>query len=163
VFPVKDGRTRRFSVIRTLRYNQGMNTFPPIPLNADWRSYPPEDIDPVYGASQLDESSWDVLPTLAEWPRHLLGQADTVHLQKKFDLEPIGDVCLRFLLHVDAAPEATAVYVNGWHGGTLQKGQSLNADVTDYVTLDGNVLLLKVTKPGRFGDVYLQPVPCDEG
>ena len=139
-----------------------MTAFSPIPLNTDWRSYPPEDIDPVYGATQLDDSSWDVLPTLSDWPRHLLGREEIIHLQRKFDLEPIGGVCLRFILHIQAAPDNTSVYVNGWHVGTIQKGESLNADVTDYVTLEGNVLLLKVTKPGIFGDVYLNPMPCDQ-
>jgi hypothetical protein len=145
-----------------LRYNGGMTHFPSISLNTDWRSYPPDDTDPLYSASQLDDSSWDHLSILADWPRHLLGQAETIHLQRKFDLEPIGDVCIRIFLHLEAAPEATSVYVNGWHVGTSQSEQPLIADVTDYVTLQDNVLLLKVSKAGRLGAVSLQRIPCDE-
>ncbi len=139
-----------------------MTALTPIVLNTDWRSYPPEEIDPVYGASQLDESSWDIISTLSDWPRHLLGHNGTVHLRRKFDLEPIGDVCLRFMLRLEAAPDGTAVYVNGWHAGTIQQGQPLTSDVTDYVMLEGNVLLLNVTEPGRFGEVQLRRVPCDQ-
>lgn len=144
-----------------LCYNPGMATLDSIPLTQVWRVYPPQEVDPTYGSSQLDESSWDCIPALADWPRHLLAREGMIYLRRTFDLEPIEDVCLRFILHVETAPEGTAVYINGWHAGTVQAGAALVSDVTDYVTLEDNVLLLKVSRRGEFGGLWLQPLPCD--
>ncbi len=130
-------------------------------LDHDWRYFPTEDLDPAYGASQLDESSWGVLNDLKDVPRDVVAFYGTLHLKKTFDLEPIGEVCLRYHLHLESAPPATQVFVNGWHVGTTQAEKALVSDVTDYVTLEGNVILLKVSrKKGDIGAVYLLPIPC---
>src|SRR5262245_14362853 len=71
-----------------------------------------------------------------------------------FDLDPIGEVCLRFLLHIDSAPPGISVEMNRWHLGITQTGTPFIADVTDYVTLEDNVLLLTVNQPGQFGVVW---------
>jgi hypothetical protein len=143
-------------------YNLTMANLNPIPLESDWRYYPTDDIDPTYGSSELDEASWGVLNDLGAWPRDLLPRYDTLHLRQTFDLEPIGDVCVRYVLYVDAAPEGTTVFVNGWHAGTAQAGKALISDVTDYMTLENNMILLKVSKTGVLRGVWLQPVPCEE-
>ncbi len=49
-----------------------MTNLNPIPFDTDWRYYPTEDLDPAYGVSRLDESSWGVLPSLTDWPRDLI-------------------------------------------------------------------------------------------
>ena len=138
-----------------------MTNFNPILLETDWRFYPTDDTDPAYGSSQTDESSWGILDSLTKWPRDLLSRYETLHLQKTFDLEPITDVCVRYRLHIDAAPEHSAVYINGWHVGTVQAGKALLSDVTDYVTLEDNLILLKVSRKGTLQGVRLQAVPCD--
>jgi hypothetical protein len=149
-------------VLLILGYNPGMTNLNPISLDNDWRYYPTDDVDPTYGSSELDEASWGVLNTLATWPRDLLPRFDTLHLRHTFDLEPITDVCVRYVLHVEAAPEGTTVFINGWHVGTAQAGKALVSDVTDYVTLEGNVLLLKISKKGELRRLWLQAVPCEE-
>ena len=131
-----------------------------ISLESDWRYYPTEVMDAAYGASELDESSWGVLPQLADYPRDLIAVSGTLNLRHTFDLEPIGDVCLRFHLHLDRAPIGTQVYVNGEHLGTLQSTEPLHADVTDYVSLEDNFVLLKLTHSGELHGVSIQPVPC---
>jgi hypothetical protein len=133
----------------------------PIPLEKDWRYYPTEDVDPAYGSSELDEASWGVLNALSAWPRRLLAQADTLHLRHTFDLEPITDICLCYLLHVETAPAGTTVFVNGWHVGTIEPGKALVSDVTNYVSLENNVILLKMTKKADLQGFWLQPVPCE--
>jgi hypothetical protein len=65
------------------------------------------------------------------------------------------------VLRIDP-PDGTAVDMNRWHIGTTQAGQPFIADVTDYVTLEDNVLLLQVERPGAFGAVWLERVPCEE-
>ena len=137
-----------------------MTNLDPISLDTNWRYYPTEDSDPTYGSSETDEASWGVLDTLTDWPREMLPQSEILHLSHSFDLEPITDICLCIMLHVDAAPEGTTVYVNGWHVGTLEAGKSLVSDVTNYVSLDGNQILLKLSKKGDLHGVRIQPVPC---
>jgi hypothetical protein len=120
-----------------------MNDFDPIILNSNWL---------INGAHSL--------PSLVDC--HLdLAEDVTVELQKMFELEPIGEVCLRFFLHIEAAPNDTTVTMNGWDVGKVSSGQPMVADVTDFVTLEDNVLLLIVNQKGRFGEVWLARVPCE--
>ncbi len=138
-----------------------MTNLNPISFEKNWRYFPTEDLDPTYGGSELDADSWGVLDSLNDWTGELLSRFETLHLRQIFDLEPIGDICVRYVLHVDAAPENTTVFVNGWHVGMTEAGKTFAADVTDYVTLEGNILLLKVSKKGALKDIWLQPVPCE--
>ncbi|MEP6984592.1 MAG: hypothetical protein ABI970_03285 [Chloroflexota bacterium] len=132
-----------------------------ISLENDWRYFPSEVMDADFGVSELDESSWGVLPQLADYPRDLIAVSGTLNLRHSFDIEPIGDVCLRFYIQLDQAPIGTQVYVNGWHLGTIQTTEPLNADVTDYVSLQDNFVLLKLTHTGDLHGLSLQPVPCE--
>ncbi len=129
-----------------MRYTLCMNDFDLIPLNLNWQ---------MNGADRFS--------TLADWTQHSFAQGETVELRQVFDLEPIGEVCLRFFLHIEAAPDDTTVKMNAWDVGMIQDGQSLIADITDYVTLDDNVLLLTVCQNGIFGEVRLERVPCETG
>ena len=133
----------------------------PISLDDNWRYFPTEVMDAAYGASELDESSWGVLPKLADYPRDLIAVSGTLNLRHTFDVEPIGDVCLRFFLDLQHAPKGTQVYVNGWHVGTMQTAEPLRADITDYISLEDNLLLIKLTHAGKLSDISLQPTPCD--
>jgi hypothetical protein len=135
-----------------------MNVFS---LESDWRYFPTEVIDAAYGASELDESSWGVLAELADYPRDLIAVSGTLNLRHTFDLEPIGDVCLRFHLHLDRAPVGTQIYVNGWHLETIQAAEPLESDITDYVSLEDNFVLLKLTHSGELHGLSIQPVPCE--
>lgn len=132
-----------------------------ITLDMDWRYFPTEVVDAAFGASELDVSSWGVLDNLSDYPRELIAQTGTLNLRHAFDLEPIGDVCLRFELHLTIAPRDTQVYVNGWHLGTFQVGQPFQADVTDYVSLEDNFVLLKISRRGDLGGLSIDPIPCD--
>ena len=132
-----------------------------ISLESDWRYFPTEEVDAAYGASELDESSWGVLPQLADYPRDLIAVSGTLNLRRTFDLEPIGDVCLRFHLHLDRAPIGTKVFMNGWHLGTLQSTEPLQADITDYVSLEDNFVLLKLTHSGDLHGLSIQAIPCE--
>lgn len=132
-----------------------------ISLDSDWRYYPTEVVDAAFGGSELDESSWGILPQLADYPRDLIAGCGTLNLRHTFDLEPIGDVCLRFHLDLKHAPIGTQVYVNGWHVGTMQMADSLHADVTDFVSLENNLLLLKLTRPGDLRSLSIQRVLCE--
>ena len=132
-----------------------------ISLETDWRYFPTEVMDAVFGVSQTDESSWGVLPQLADYPRELIAVSGTLNLRHTFDLEPIGEVCLRIHLDLKQAPIGTQLFVNGWHVGTVQTSAALHADVTDYVSLEANLLLLKLTHLGDLHGLSIQRIPCE--
>jgi hypothetical protein len=89
-------------------------------------------------------------------------KGEALHLRYTFDLEPIGEVCLRFFLHIESAPSGTTVDMNRWRVGLTQVGQSFIADVTDFVTLEDNILLLQGDQPGDIGPVWLERIPCEK-
>jgi hypothetical protein len=132
-----------------------------IPLDTDWRYFPTADRDEVFGGSELDDSSWGDLPQLADLPLDVLQFYGELNLKRHFDLEPIGELCLRFHLEISALPVGAAVYVNGWQVGQGDGQHRLQTDVTDYVSLENNVLLLKLKrKASPLGQVLIRPVPC---
>lgn len=137
-----------------------MVTFPTIHLDSAWRYFPVEDMDSAYGVSQLDESSWGVLPQLAEYPRDIFSFYHELQLRRTFDVPPIGDVCLRFHLNLQVAPSGTQLFINGWHIGTVQHGQALTVDVTDFISLEDNLILIKLARKGDLHSLTLQPIPC---
>jgi hypothetical protein len=137
-----------------------MNLPLPLELDRDWLVFPPADPDPAYGASVLDDSTWDALDNVNAWPADRLAYSGVVQIKREFDLEPIGELCLRFLLHLDQAPAGTQVYVNGWHAGTTEAGKALITDVTDTITLEANLLHLKLSRRGALGGLRLAAVPC---
>jgi hypothetical protein len=137
-----------------------MNIPSPLELDHDWLVYPPADADPVYGVSVLDDSTWDDLESINTWPVDRLGYGEGVQLKRRFDLEPIGEVCLRFVLQLDQAPAGTQVYINGWHAGTTEAGKALISDVTDYVTLEANLVHLKLNRRGALSGLRLVAMAC---
>jgi hypothetical protein len=133
-----------------------------ISLDADWYYFPTADRDEVYGGSELDETSWDALPMLQELSLDVLRFYGYLHLKRRFDLEPIGEVCVRLYLEISALPPGADVYVNGWHVGQGDGQHSLRADVTDYVSLENNIMLIKLKrKAAPLGTVVIRSVPCE--
>ncbi len=138
-----------------------MTNLNPLILDYDWYCFPPADFDPALGL-EPDPSNWGMVDVVANWPGHLLPSVEAVYLSRVFSVEPINDVCVRFWLYVEAAPEGTAITINGWYAGTTQNGQGLVADATDYIMLDGNQILITLNQPGFLQGIYLRPVPCEE-
>lgn len=85
--------------------------------------------------------------------------AGTAWLEKPFDL-PMQDVCINYLLKIEAAPAATRLYLNGRDFGVIDT--PLQLDVTDTVALEGNVIAFRVgaSDGQRFGLVRLVAIPC---
>jgi hypothetical protein len=86
---------------------------------------------------------------------------ESVQLRHTFDLEPISEICLRFYLHIDSSPDGTIVHLNRWQVGPTQSDQPFIADVTDYVSLEDNLLLLDINTTGTLGNIWLERVPCE--
>jgi hypothetical protein len=96
------------------------------------------------------------IPVVLQAP---INEPNGVRIDGVFDVPPMTDECLRYVLHVEDAPNGTVVTVNSWYVGSIHEGE-LIADVTDNITLQGNVLMLTIALPGSIGAVYLQPTPC---
>jgi hypothetical protein len=83
----------------------------------------------------------------------------TAWLEKSFDL-PLQDLCINYVLEVEAAPFETRLYVNGRDFGVLLA--PVRVDVTDTVALEDNVIALRVVSGARsaFGSFRLIAIPC---
>lgn len=91
-------------------------------------------------------------------------------LQVRFNLLP-ADICVRYMLHIERAPGTITLYVNGRRMGEIDGSQPFVFDVTDYVVLEANVIMMRVAceaacadcsdQGSTFGRVWLQPVPCE--
>jgi len=119
-----------------------------ISLNADW----------YY--SSLDTLEWKAVPLVKQWPQNMLASHGVIHLQRTFDLEPITDMCIRYHLYLESVPAGTEIFVNQVLIGTVDKSGSLRTDITDNVSLENNVLLLKIRQTGGIRGVRLELVPC---
>jgi hypothetical protein len=121
-----------------------MTTLPPISLNDHWT---------VDGHEIPSLSNWVLEPSA---PDHLSFRRD-------FDLEPL-DICVRYALHLDGVPGPVMVEL----GGAAVGGPGEHViDVTDHVALEDNQLVLTLDLSGarsgdRFGDVWLEAIPCDD-
>lgn len=83
-------------------------------------------------------------------------------LTRTFDVPPILDVCLRFDLHITAAPGDIVLYMNGQRLGEVEGREPFVLDVTDFITLEDNQIALRVdcAQGGAFGEVVLKAEPC---
>ncbi len=99
-------------------------------------------------------TTWLAVPALAAYPRDRL----PLRLRCMVDLQPTG-VCVRYMLRLEAAPPGTIITVNGWRVGTVG-GQTFQANITDQVALDDNLIELDISAVGDLRGVSLQPVPC---
>lgn len=82
-----------------------------------------------------------------------------VEAQTTFDLQ-LTEVCVRYWLHMDAAPGGISVVINGYAVGSTVESQPFAVDVTDAVRLEDNTIILRgASLPGR---IRLQAVPCSD-
>jgi hypothetical protein len=133
-----------------------MTTLPYITLNTDWRC------DYFEGDPSLHEfTGWFDVPVLQAWTfDHRMTEGWAAWLQRQFDVPPIEDVCVNFMLQIKSAPPGTQISINGRDFGVISTPFSL--DVTDYITLEDNLIAFRVPceAGGGFGDVRLRVVPC---
>lgn len=94
------------------------------------------------------------------WRETRLEDERVVEFQQTFNLQPV-EVCVHYWLHLDGLPGETVITLNGRTVGTATAGKAFGADVTDYVWLEANSLLLRVPVAGWSGRAWLQPVPCE--
>ena len=104
------------------------------------------------------------VPSLRRFvPGRRYGAGWTAWLTRTFDVPPMLDVCLRFDLHISAAPSTIMLYLNGRRMGEVDGRQPFVFDVTDFITLEDNQIALRVdcASEGVFGAVSVKAEPCN--
>ncbi|MCB9453933.1 MAG: hypothetical protein H6672_21075 [Anaerolineaceae bacterium] len=87
-------------------------------------------------------------------------QSDSMAWVQTFDLQPT-EVCVHYWLHIDPLPYSATITLNGHAVGEAPGGQPFAVDVTDYVWLEQNSLVLQLAQAVQPGRSWLQPVPCE--
>lgn len=132
------------------------STIPDISLDDHWALDYFEDIPTLYEFMETHR-----LPSLAKW-RFDKTRAENwiAWLQREFDL-PLRDVCVTYTLCIDSAPDETRFYLNGRDFGVITT--PLRLDVTDFVTLEANIIAFRVPcdMRGSFSDLRLTAFPCN--
>jgi hypothetical protein len=140
-----------------------METAFTIPLDTDW-------FCTYFHHELLDEMAdgHDFIHLLSEWtPRKGTLDANiSIWLNRTFNLEPT-DYCVRYYLHIDATPGEISLAFSNTKDYLVEKQTGpMVIDVTDYVTLEGNNLSLRLDPStarldGKFSGVRLEAVPCE--
>ncbi len=141
-----------------------MTQIPKISLDEKWR-YRFATSDEDFSNPSFDESDWE-WTTFTGLTIPKVSPPDVIWLRKRFDLNP-AEACIRYFLRcVDSAMPMT-VYLRGQKLTESGNDSHLDLDITDYVSLDNNVLVLAIypakwdLDPQR-AEIYLQPIFCDD-
>lgn len=135
-----------------------------ISLNNKWRyCYAKKSED--YSGTTVDDSDWDSI-TMTDIPIEEMPSYDVIWLRKRFDLTPT-EACVRYFLRCEGSIYPMTIYLRGQAIAQYDKESYLDVDVTDYVSLDDNVLVLMIRLDGQGLDLHqaelhLQPILCDE-
>ncbi|MBZ0280969.1 MAG: hypothetical protein K8L97_09520 [Anaerolineae bacterium] len=134
-----------------------MMNLTPTQLDLDWQYQLSRSLE----TEQALKSDWAQLKQLEMWDGKKLSSYPVAYLRRLFDLQPIDDVCIRYWLHIDHAPDETQVWINAFEAGQTWAGEAFRVDVTDYISLENNEILLRVYQQGSIGKLWLEPVPCE--
>lgn len=108
-----------------------------VPLDKGWvMTWSGPDGDPL--ATKLDDWDWKTIPH-AELSDAATG--GMLWLRKRFTLDAT-DSCLRYSLRCTRVPCKTQVILRGQRVADISAGSDLALDVTNYLSLDNNVLML---------------------
>ena len=133
-------------------------------LNSNWRyCYATKSKD--YSHVTVDDSDWD-LATFADIPISKVSSHELIWLRKRFDLTP-AEACLRYFLRGKGWGFPMTIYLRGQAIAQHDEESVLDVDVTDYVSLDDNLLVLAIRLNGQDldlqqADLFLQPILCDD-
>lgn len=133
-------------------------------LNARWQYYESTETDDYLNV-KLDDSHWEWTSTFSELPISNRAETDVLWVRKRFELTPT-DACVRYFLRCTGCVYPMTVHLRSQVIAQVDD-MGLDVDVTDYVSLDDNLLTLAIrfnrqienTKPL---ELYLQPIYCDD-
>lgn len=140
-----------------------MENLQKIVLNTRWQYYESTQTQDYLNV-RLDDSHWE-WTTLADLPISNRGANDVLWIRTRFSLTPT-DACVRYFLRCAGWAYPTRIYLRLQEIAQVD-ATDLDVDVTDYVSLDDNLLTLAIrlnrqTKHKQHFELYLQPVYCDD-
>jgi hypothetical protein len=134
-----------------------MTDIPAISLDDNWHYR----YFPALQTGEIANDYGGVLRSITDWAVLEFPQA-TAWVWRTFTLEAT-DFCVRYYLHVTLLPQVALIVINDHKIKPPTTPPPYILDVTDYVTLEENVIGFRVTGAGgTFGHIHLQAVACDE-
>jgi len=118
-----------------------------------------------YSQPNFDDSGWE-WTTFTKLAVQKVSPPDAIWLRKRFDLNP-PEACVRYFLRCDDSAIPMIVYLRGQKVAETDNDSHLDIDVTDELSLDDNVLVLKLelakwNLDSQTQELYLQPIFCDD-
>ena len=141
-----------------------MTLIPKISLDEKWR-YQFAPVGDDYSKPSFDDSDWE-WTTFTGLAIPKVSPPDVIWLRKRFDLNP-SEACVRYFLRCDDSTIPMVVYLRGRKVAETGNDSHIDIDVTDELSLDDNVLVLKL-QPAKWDldsqtqELYLQPIFCDD-
>jgi len=141
-----------------------MTQIPKISLNEKWRyRFSTEHED--FSNPSFDDSDWE-WTLFNDVPIPKLSPPDVIWLRKRFDLNP-AEACIRYFLRCSDSAYPMTIYLRGQSIKTTGNDAYLDMDITDYVSLDNNVLVLAIRADEwdldpQKAELHLQPIFCDD-
>lgn len=141
-----------------------MTQIPKFSLNEKWRyRYATDSED--YSSPSVDDSEWE-WTLFTDVPVPKLSPPDVIWLRKRFDLNP-AEACIRYYLRCSASSYPMTIYLRGQAIDKRGNDSFIDLDVTDYLSLDDNVLVLAIRADEwdldqQQAELYLQPIFCDD-
>ena len=141
-----------------------MTQIPKISLNEKWH-YRFATEQESYSNPAVDDSDWE-WTLFTEVPIPKVSPPAVIWLRKRFHLNPM-EACVRYYLRCDRNSYPMTVYLRGHAVAQGSNDSYLDVDVTDYVSLDDNVLALEIHADKwdldtQEAELYLQPIFCDD-
>ena len=132
-----------------------------ISLNIGWHYRQATESEDYAGLS-IDDSKWEQV----DFGDIEKPSSNIIWLRRRFDLTPMT-ACVRYFLRCDESGYAMTIYLRGQVVAEVDRDSAIDIDVTDYVSLDDNVMVLAIrTHESDFEsqgtELYLQPVLCDD-
>lgn len=141
-----------------------MTQIPKISLDEKWRYHYATASD-NFSNPNINDSDWEWTTfTGLDMPK--VAPPEAIWLRKRFHLNK-SEACLRYFLRCDDSSLPMTVYLRGQKIAELGNDANLDVDVTDYVSLDDNVLALAIHAEKwdldpQQAEIYLQPIFCDD-
>ncbi len=133
-------------------------------LDSNWVYCFTQNNKPDLSTSPSTDSAWIPLPNIGDWAVGTTVEYGVDWFKRSVLIEPTN-TCVAYFLCVENVPGETSIYVNGKQVAEIQVHSSCRLNVTHFVALGVNEIILKVmckshTPGGVFGSMFLESVLC---
>ncbi len=141
-----------------------MTNLPKISLDEKWL-YQFATTDDDFSMPTIDDSDWE-WTTFTSIAVPKVSPPEIIWLRKRFELNP-AEACIRYFLRCDDGAYPMKVYLRGEIVAESGNDSYIDVEVTDYLSLDDNVLAIAIYASKwdldpQDSELYLQPIFCDD-